>query len=137
MQNLPDSAPPPPPPNVPNLDEQAIGASMSMRQQLEQHRANPDCRGCHARMDPLGFDLENYDAIGQWRTQDGSLPVDSGDGPEALKQHLLSDKNRFARCLGSKLATYALGRKASLPSATGNETFSQLVEKIMIGGALE
>jgi hypothetical protein len=137
LQNLLDSPTPPPPPNVPNLDEKAIGATMSMRQQLEQHRANPACRGCHARMDPLGFSLENYDAIGHWRTQDGSFPVDSGDGPEALKQHLLSDQNRFARCLGSKLATFALGRKASLPSATGNETFSQLVEEIMTGGAHE
>jgi len=134
LQNLLDSPPPAPPPNVPNLDEKAIGTTMSMRQQLEQHRASPACRGCHARMDPLGFDLENYDAIGQWRTKDGSFPVDSGDGPEALEQHLLSDQNRFARCLGSKLATYALGRKASLPSATGNETFSQLVEEVMIGG---
>jgi Protein of unknown function (DUF1592)/Protein of unknown function (DUF1588)/Protein of unknown function (DUF1587)/Protein of unknown function (DUF1595) len=137
LQNLLDSAPPPPPPNVPNLDEKAIGATMSMRQQLEQHRANPACLGCHARMDPLGFDLENYDAIGHWRTQDGSFPVDSGDGPEALKQHLLGDQNRFARCLGSKLAIYALGRKASLPSAAGNETLAQLVEEIMIGGAHE
>jgi Protein of unknown function (DUF1592)/Protein of unknown function (DUF1588)/Protein of unknown function (DUF1587)/Protein of unknown function (DUF1595)/Protein of unknown function (DUF1585) len=137
LENLLDSPPPPPPPNVPNLDEKAIGATMSMRQQLEQHRANPACSGCHARMDPLGFDLENYDAIGQWRTKDGSFPVDSGDGPEALKQRLLSDQNRFARCLASKLATFALGRKASLPSATGNETFSQLVEEIMIGGAHE
>ena len=134
LQNLLDSAPPPPPPNVPNLDEKAIGATMSMRQQLDQHRANPACSGCHARMDPLGFGLENYDAIGQWRTKDGSFLIDSGDGPEALKRHLLSDQNRFARCLGSKLATYALGRKASLSLATGNETFSQLVEEIMIGG---
>jgi hypothetical protein len=137
LQNLLDSPPPPPPPNVPNLDETAIGAGMSMRQQLELHRANPACSGCHARMDPLGFALENYDAIGHWRTTDGSFPVDSGDGPEALKQHLLSDQNRFARCLGSKLATHALGRKASLPSATSNETFSQLVEEIMTGGAHE
>jgi len=137
LQNLLDSAPPPPPPNVPNLDEKAIGASMSMRQQLELHRANPACRGCHSRMDPLGFDLENYDAIGHWRTQDGNFPVDSGDGPEALKQYLLNDQNRFARCLGSKLATYAFGRKVSLPSATGNETFSQLVEEIMTGVAHE
>jgi len=137
LQNLLNAAPPPPPPNVPNLDDKAIGATMSMRQQLEQHRANAECRVCHARMDPLGFDLENYDAIGQWRTTDGSFPVDSGDGPEALKQHLLGDQNRFARCLGSKLATYAFGRKASLPSATGNETFSQLVEDIMMGGSHE
>jgi hypothetical protein len=137
LQNLLDSAPPPPPSNVPNLDEKVIGATMTMRQQLEQHRANPACSACHVRMDPLGFDLENYDAIGHWRTKDGSLPVDSGDGPEAVKQHLLSDQNRFARCLGSKLATYALGRKASLPSATGNETFSQLVEEITTDGAHE
>ena len=137
LQNLLDAPPPPPPPNVPNLDEKATGATMTMRQQLEQHRANPACRGCHSRMDPLGFSLENYDAIGHWRTQDGSLPVDSGDGPEVLKQHLLSDQDRFARGLASKLATYALGRKASLPSVTGNETFSQLVEEIMIGGAHE
>ncbi len=137
LQNLLDSAPPPPPPNVPNLDEKAIGATMSMRQQLELHRANSGCSGCHARMDPLGFDLENYDAIGQWRTKDGGFPVDAGDGPDALKQRLLSDQNRFARCLATKLATYALGRKASLPPATGNETFSQLVEEIMIGVAHE
>jgi hypothetical protein len=137
LQNLLNAAPPPPPPNVPNLDEKKIGSTMTMRQQLELHRANPACGGCHSRMDPLGFDLENYDAIGHWRTQDGSLPVDSGDGPEALKQHLLSNQNRFASCLASKLATYALGRKASLPSATGNETFSQLVEEIMTGGAHE
>ncbi len=133
LQNLLDSPPPAPPPNVPSLDEKAAGGAMSMRQQLEQHRANPACRGCHARIDPLGFDLENYDAIGQWRTQDGAFPVDSGDGPEALKELLLSDKNRFARCVASKLATCALGRKASWPSATGNQTFAQLVEQIMIG----
>jgi hypothetical protein len=137
LQNLLDSAPPPPPSNVPNLDEKAIGATMSMRQQLEQHRANPACLGCHARMDPLGFSLENYDAIGQWRTQDGSFPVDSGDGPEALKQLLLKDQDRFARCLASKLMTYALGRKASWPSARGNESFSQLVEEIVTNGAHE
>ena len=87
LQNLLDSAPPPPPPNVPKLDETALGATATMRQRLEQHRANPACNGCHARMDPLGFELENYDAIGQWRTHDGDLPIDAGDGPDALKQH--------------------------------------------------
>jgi Protein of unknown function (DUF1592)/Protein of unknown function (DUF1588)/Protein of unknown function (DUF1587)/Protein of unknown function (DUF1595)/Protein of unknown function (DUF1585) len=137
LQNLLDSAPPPPPPNVPNLDEKANGATISMRQQLEQHRANPACRGCHARMDPLGFGLENYDAIGQWRTHDGSFPIDSGDGPDALKQLLLKDQDRFARCLASKLMTYSLGRKASFPSARGNESFSQLVEEIVTNGAHE
>ena len=131
LENLLDAAPPPPPPNVPKLDETAIGVTATVRQRLEQHRANPACKVCHARMDPLGFSLENYDAIGHWRTRDGNLPIDAGDGPDALKQMLLKDQNRFARCLASKLMTYALGRKASLPSATGNETFSQLVEEII------
>ena len=131
LENLLDSPPPPPPPNVPKLDETALGATATVRQRLEQHRANPACKGCHARMDPLGFSLENYDAIGRWRTHDGDLPIDAGDGPDALKQSLLKDQDRFARCLASKLATYALGRKASLPTATGNETFSQLVQEVI------
>jgi len=131
LQNLLDSAPPPPPPNVPKLDETGPGATTTMRQRLEQHRANPACKGCHARMDPLGFSLENYGAIGHWRTHDGNVPIDAGDGPDALKQLLLKDQDRFARCLVSKLMTYALGRKASLPSASGNETFSQLIESIV------
>lgn len=131
LQNLLDSPPPPPPPNVPNLDETALGATATMRERLEQHRANPACKGCHARMDPLGFSLENYDAIGRWRTHDGDAPIDAGDGPDALKQLLLKDQDRFARCLASKLMTYALGRKASLPAVRGNETFFQLVESIV------
>jgi hypothetical protein len=131
LENLLDAAPPPPPPNVPKLDETALGVSTTVRQRLDQHRSNPACSGCHSRMDPLGFSLENYDAIGHWRTLDGNLPIDAGDGPDALKRRLLADQDRFARCLASKLATYALGRKASLPSASGNETFSQLVEEII------
>ena len=137
LENLLNSAPPPPPPNVPTLDETALGVSVTMRQRLEQHRANPACKGCHDRMDPLGFSLENYDAIGRWRTHDGDLPIDAGDGPDALKRSLLKEQDRFARGLASKLMTYALGRQASLPSATGNQTFSQLVEEIMTAGAHE
>jgi len=124
LQNLLDSAPPPPPPNVPTLEETALPATATMRQRLEQHRSNPACNSCHARMDPLGFDLENYDAIGQWRT-------DPDAQPERLKQMLLKDQDRFAQVLGSKLMTYAIGRKLSLRSVTGNETFAQLVETIM------
>jgi Protein of unknown function (DUF1592)/Protein of unknown function (DUF1588)/Protein of unknown function (DUF1587)/Protein of unknown function (DUF1595)/Protein of unknown function (DUF1585) len=137
LENLLDSAPPPPPPNVPTLDETALGVTATVRQRLEQHRANPACKGCHDRMDPLGFSLENYDAIGRWRTQDGDLPIDAGDGPDALKQRLFKDQDRFARCLASKLMTYALGRKASFPSASGNESFSQLVEEIITAGVHE
>jgi hypothetical protein len=97
LENLLNSAPPPPPPNVPTLDETALGVSVTMRQRLELHRANPACKGCHDRMDPLGFSLENYDAIGRWRTHDGDLPIDAGDGPDALKRSLLKEQDRFAR----------------------------------------
>lgn len=146
LQNLLDSPPPPPPPNVPNLDEKAAGVARSMRQQLELHRANPACRGCHARMDPLGFGLENYDAIGQWRTSDGSFPIDASgslpngqtfQGPEDLRRILLHDQDAFARCLGSKLLTYALGRKLSMPQARGNQKFSELVEEIVTSPVFE
>jgi Protein of unknown function (DUF1592)/Protein of unknown function (DUF1588)/Protein of unknown function (DUF1587)/Protein of unknown function (DUF1595)/Protein of unknown function (DUF1585) len=146
LQNLLDAAPPPPPPNVPTLNETALGATATVRQRLEQHRANPACQGCHMRMDPLGFGLENYDAIGHWRTHDGSLPIDatgalpSGqtfDGPDALKQLLLKDQDRFAQVLASKLLTFALGRQAALRTVTGNETFSQIVEAIVTSAPFE
>jgi Protein of unknown function (DUF1592)/Protein of unknown function (DUF1588)/Protein of unknown function (DUF1587)/Protein of unknown function (DUF1595)/Protein of unknown function (DUF1585) len=146
LENLLGSPPPPPPPNVPNLDEKAIGATMSLRRQLELHRANPACRVCHARMDPLGFGLENYDAIGRWRTHDGSFPIDSSgtlpngqtfEGAAGLRQVLLRDQDAFARCLGSKLFTYALGRKMSLNSARGNQTFRGLIEDIVTSPAFE
>ncbi|HTW64229.1 MAG TPA: DUF1592 domain-containing protein [Bryobacteraceae bacterium] len=146
LENLLGSPPPPPPPNVPKLDEKAIGATISMRRQLELHRANPACRVCHARMDPLGFSLENYDAIGQWRTHDGNFPIDSTgilpngenfQGAEGLRKILLRDQDAFARCLGSKLFTYALGRKIALPAARGNEKFSELVEDIVTSPAFE
>jgi hypothetical protein len=126
LENLLDAPPPPPPPNVPKLEETALPESATMRDRLEKHRSNPACSGCHARMDSLGFELENYDAIGRWRA-----PIDAGDGLEALKHRLLADQDRFARCFASKLATYALGRKSVLPSAKGNETFTQLVEEII------
>jgi len=131
LENLLDAAPPPAPPNVPPLDEKSFDPTATMRQRLEQHRSNPACQGCHSHMDPLGFDLENYDAIGRWRTRDGESPIDAGDGPDALRRRLLADQDRFARCFASKLATYALGRKAALPTATGNETFAQLVEEVI------
>jgi hypothetical protein len=146
LENLLNSPPPPPPPNVPNLDEKAIGATMSMRQQLELHRASPACRSCHARMDPLGFGLENYDAIGHWRTQDGGFPIDASgslpngetfQGADGLRQFLLTDQDAFAKCLGSKLFTYALGRKSAIPAARGNEKFSELVEEIVTSPAFE
>src|SRR5205823_5606774 len=77
LQNILGAPPPPPPADVPPLDETAVGNKGSLRQQLEQHRANQICASCHSRMDVLGFGLEKYDAIGRWRTMDGKFPVDS------------------------------------------------------------
>ncbi|MCM3873170.1 MAG: DUF1592 domain-containing protein [Pyrinomonadaceae bacterium] len=119
LENFLNAASPPPPPNVPNLNEAAIGTAASLRKQMEQHRQNATCASCHARMDPLGFGLENYDAIGAWRTEDGKFPIDpSGvlpDGrtfkaPHELKAILRYDRNAFAQGLTEKLLTYALGR---------------------------
>ncbi|MEM7317043.1 MAG: DUF1585 domain-containing protein, partial [Planctomycetota bacterium] len=109
----------PPPPDVPELDEsgETLG---TLRQQLEQHRANPNCAVCHTKMDALGFGLENFDAIGKWRDQDGRNPIDpSGilpggrkfQGPVDLVNLLAEDKKTaFCRCMSRKMLTYALGR---------------------------
>ena len=119
LENLLDAPPPDPPGDVPNLDEAAIGSSASLREQLEAHRTNPTCASCHRRMDPLGFGLENFDAVGAWRTIDGKFPVDASgalpdgrkfQGPDELRSILAADRDAFARCLTSKLLTYALGR---------------------------
>jgi hypothetical protein len=86
---------------------------------MEQHRANPACTVCHLQMDPLGFALENFDAIGRWRASDGSGPIDSSAtlsdgtkfvGPAGLRDILLAEPNRFVNTVADKLMTYALGR---------------------------
>jgi hypothetical protein len=112
--------PPPPPPLVATLspnDEKSEG--LTFRQRLEKHRKDPNCAACHARLDPLGFALENFDPIGRWRTQVSGQTVDaSGElpggvvivGPEALKQVLLERKQLFLRHLTEKMLAYALGR---------------------------
>jgi hypothetical protein len=119
LDNIVGTPPPPPPPDVPNLDEAKIGSSSSLREQLEQHRKNAICASCHERMDPLGFGLENFDAIGGWRTKDGQFAINASgtlpdgrtfDGPEGLKMILKSQPDAFAECLTRKLLTYALGR---------------------------
>jgi hypothetical protein len=105
---------------VPELerDGKPVNAG-TLRQQMEAHRANPACANCHAKMDGLGFGLENFDAIGGFRTKDGDAPIDaSGElpgnvkftGPAELKAVLLAKKDLFARCLTEKMLTYALGR---------------------------
>jgi len=119
LENLVGSPPPPPPADVPNLDEAKIGSTSSMREQLEQHRQNPICASCHTRMDPLGFGLENFDAIGGWRTKDGQFAINASgvlpdgrsfDGPQALAAILKAEPDAFTECLTEKLMIYALGR---------------------------
>jgi hypothetical protein len=119
LENFLNAPPPPPPPDVPSLNDAAVGSSVSLRQQLEQHRANPVCASCHTRMDPLGFGLENYDAVGSWRDKDGNVAIDSSGvlpdgrtfrGTDGLKAILRSDREAFANGMASKLLTYALGR---------------------------
>jgi hypothetical protein len=119
LDNLLATPPPPAPPGVPELKEKGelVG---TLRQRLEQHRADPACAACHKLMDPLGFALENFDAVGQWRTQDGGQAIDpSGELPDGsrvngitqLRQTLLTkNKEQFARCVTEKMLTYALGR---------------------------
>ena len=119
LENVLNAPPPPPPPTVPALNEETVGVAQSLRQQMEQHRADPVCASCHARMDPLGFSLENYDAIGRWRTQDGKFPIDThGEfpngrtfaGPEGMKALLRENVDAFSRGVAEKMTTYALGR---------------------------
>jgi mono/diheme cytochrome c family protein len=121
LENILAAPVPPPPPDVNTaLDEGKTVKATSVRQMLEHHRANPACASCHANMDPLGFSLENFDSIGQWRTMDGDTPIDASgvlldgtkvDGPSALRNALLQQKGQFIRAVTGKLLLYALGRE--------------------------
>ena len=120
LDNVLGTPPPPPPPDVPALKESGADIqNLTMRQRTELHRANPVCASCHARMDPIGFALDNFNAIGQWRTADGSTPIDASgaladgtkfEGPEELLEALLVRPEQFAMTVTEKLLTYALGR---------------------------
>jgi mono/diheme cytochrome c family protein len=135
LKNILGTPPPPPPPNVPALDEAAVGQNASLREQMEAHRSDPACATCHARMDALGFGLENYDAIGKWRTEDGAFPVDASgvlpsgeafESPQELSRILQQQLPVFARNVTEKMLTYALGR--------GLEPFDRVtVNNLMIG----
>jgi hypothetical protein len=133
LENILNSPPPPPPPDVPALDDSTIGVARSLREQMERHRADSLCASCHTKMDPLGFALENYDAIGRWRTEDGKLPIDvSGalpngrtfSGPVELKALLKERMPAFTRSLAEKMLTYAIGR--------GVESYDRLVIKNLV-----
>jgi hypothetical protein len=119
LNNILASPMPPPPADVPPLDEAAVGATASLRQQMEKHRADAMCASCHSKMDPLGFGLENYDGIGKWRTMDGKFPVDSSgvlpngttfSTPAEMRAALKSQLPQFSRCIVEKMLTYSLGR---------------------------
>jgi mono/diheme cytochrome c family protein len=120
LENILGTPAPPPPPNVPPLKENDENSKpRSVRELLEEHRKNPACAGCHAVMDPLGFSLENFDGIGEWRSKDHSGPIDASgqladgtkvEGPGTLRQALLKHPEQFAGTVTEKLLTYALGR---------------------------
>ena len=118
LDNLLNTPPPPAPPNVPELEKEQL--SGSLRERMEQHRENPACAACHQMMDPLGFALENFDAVGRWRDREAGHPVDaSGELPDGTQfegveqlRALLAGKRRndFVRCVAEKMLIYATGR---------------------------
>ena len=119
LETLLGSPPPPPPANVPPLEENDRRNPTSLRERMELHRGSPVCASCHRRMDPLGFAMENFDAIGRWREDDGGARIDSiielsgrvVDGPRAFREALLAEgDDEFIRTVAEKLLTYALGR---------------------------
>jgi hypothetical protein len=151
LENLLAAPPPDPPAGTPRLDESKIATGGSLRQQMEAHRTNATCAACHQRMDPLGFGLENYDAIGAWRNEDGKFPIDASGklpdgrsfgGPAEMKTILKGDRDAFAVALTEKMLTYALGRglerydKRTVKAIAGrlaerDYRFSALVDEIV------
>ncbi|MDA0657932.1 MAG: DUF1588 domain-containing protein [Planctomycetota bacterium] len=152
LENILGEPPPPPPPNVPQLNDGSV-ATGSIRQRMEQHRSNPACAVCHLQMDALGFGLENFSAIGQWRDSDGEFPVDAQgelpnglqfNGPHELTQVLATHyREAFVRCLTEKLMVYALGRglqpadrcavnAIQLKSASSGNRFQELISAIVL-----
>lgn len=121
LENILGAPPPPPPPNVPSLKDDEKVQNLTMRQRMEEHRKNAVCASCHARMDPLGFALENFDAIGRWRSTSGAAnsPIDASgvlpegtkfNGPAELRDILLTRREQFVTTLTEKLLIYSLGR---------------------------
>ncbi|MCM3879182.1 MAG: DUF1592 domain-containing protein [Vicinamibacterales bacterium] len=151
LENLLGTPPPPPPPDVPSLNEANVGTEVSLRQRLEQHRRDPSCSPCHNLMDPLGFGLENYDAVGAWRTLDGKFPIETAGtlpggktftGSKGLKEILKGQSDAFVHNVTEKLLTYSLGRglerfdrptvdAISRQVAASNYKFSALVMEVV------
>jgi mono/diheme cytochrome c family protein len=153
LDNLLASPPPPPPPNIPALKTESSepGLALSMREAMTLHRANPACASCHARMDPIGFALENFDAVGKQRDRDGGSPIDARgvlpdgsafDGVPGLKRALVAHPEEFASAVTEKLLMYALGRNLQYydapavrrivhDAAASNYTFGSLVSGVV------
>jgi Protein of unknown function (DUF1592)/Protein of unknown function (DUF1588)/Protein of unknown function (DUF1585)/Protein of unknown function (DUF1587)/Protein of unknown function (DUF1595)/Planctomycete cytochrome C len=119
LENILGTPPPPPPANVPALKDNTVSSALSVRERLAEHRANPACAGCHKLMDPVGFALENYDAVGRWRTVEEGRPVDATgglpdgsrfEGAAGLEDALLKRPELFVGALAEKLLTFAIGR---------------------------
>ncbi|MFL6543762.1 MAG: DUF1592 domain-containing protein, partial [Candidatus Udaeobacter sp.] len=119
VKNLLGTPPPPPPPNVPALKDNTVLATLSVRERLTQHRANAACASCHLRMDPAGFALENFDAVGRWRFSEADKPIDASGGlpdgnefvgVDGLEKALLDRPELFVSTLTERLMTFALGR---------------------------
>jgi hypothetical protein len=140
LDNILGSPPPPPPPDVPSLKEGPTDRPQSIREQMEAHRKNPACAVCHVRMDPLGFSLENFDALGKWRTSVDTVPVDASaalpdgtkfDGVAGLRQLMASHQEDFARTFTQKLLGYALGRSVE---STDLPAIRQITKDAAAGG---
>lgn len=154
LDNLLASPPPPPPPNVPALkteDDAAGGRQLTMREAMTKHRADPVCAACHAKMDPIGFALEHFDAVGRWRDEDAGQPIDAAstlvdgtkiDGLEGVQSMLLRKPELFVSAFTEKLMMYALGRNVQYYDAPAirsivraaskqNYAFSAIVEGIV------
>jgi hypothetical protein len=147
LENLLASAPPPPPPDVPSLDTEGSGEPLSMKEAMQRHRAAPACAGCHAKMDPIGFALENFDAIGRWRSEENGRPLEVSsalldgtvvDGVEGVRRLVLSDPSLFVEAMTGKVLMYALRRNIqhydqpavriiARDAARQNYTFASLV----------
>ena len=119
LKNLLGTPPPPPPANVPALKENTVATNLTVRERLAEHRTNVACARCHNRMDPIGFSLENFDAVGRWRNVEAGKPIDvSGSLPDGsrftgvsgLEKGLLNRPEIFVGTMVEKLLTYSLGR---------------------------
>ena len=147
LENLLASPPPPPPADVPSLDTEPSGRPLSMKEAMQRHRASPACAGCHAKMDPIGFALENFDVLGRYRTEENGRPIEVAsalpdgtivDGVEGVRQLVLRDPALFVEALTGKLLMYALTRNIqhhdqpairviAREAARQNYTFASLV----------